>query len=70
MTSRGLVESDFVQVAAFLHEALLLCKEVQASHGRLLKDFAVGIEAHPKVAELRARVEDFASAFPMPGFKV
>ena len=47
-----------------------MCKEVQASHGRLLKDFNVGLAAHPKVADIRARVEEFAAAFPMPGFKV
>lgn len=70
MTSRGLVEADFVKVAALLHEVLELCKEVQASHGRALKDFNAGLQSNPKIADIRARVEEWAAAFPMPGFKV
>eukprot|EP00195_Chlamydomonas_chlamydogama_P007745 CAMPEP_0202889496 /NCGR_PEP_ID=MMETSP1392-20130828/47_1 /ASSEMBLY_ACC=CAM_ASM_000868 /TAXON_ID=225041 /ORGANISM="Chlamydomonas chlamydogama, Strain SAG 11-48b" /LENGTH=487 /DNA_ID=CAMNT_0049572835 /DNA_START=148 /DNA_END=1611 /DNA_ORIENTATION=+ len=70
MTSRGLHEADFEKVAEFLHEALELCKEVQASSGKLLKDFVVAIEGHPKVAAIRERVEAFAAGFPMPGYRV
>ena len=51
-------------------QVLELCKEVQASHGRMLKDFTAGLTASPKVADIRARVEKFAEGFPMPGFKV
>ena len=39
MTSRGLKEADFEQIAEFLHEAMELCKDLQNKHGRLLKDF-------------------------------
>lgn len=39
MTSRGLKEADFEQIAEFLHEAMELCKDLQNTHGRLLKDF-------------------------------
>ena len=49
MTSRGLREADFEQIGEFLHEALLLCKEVQESHGRLLKDFVTGLMQNEKV---------------------
>jgi glycine hydroxymethyltransferase len=70
MTSRGLAEADFQQVAGFLHEALELVKEVQAGSGKLLKDFIVALEGNAKLADIRARVEAFAAAFPMPGFDV
>jgi glycine hydroxymethyltransferase len=70
MTSRGLTEADFQQIADLLHEALEICQEVQAAKGKLLKDFVVGLEQHPKVVALRAKVEAFASKFPMPGFSV
>lgn len=70
MTSRGLKEEDFQQVAALLHEALEICQEVQAAKGKLLKDFLVDLDKHPKVVALRAKVEAFASKFPMPGFDV
>ncbi|KXZ46754.1 hypothetical protein GPECTOR_41g719 [Gonium pectorale] len=70
MTSRGLKEEDFVQVAAFLHEVLEVCKEVQTSTGKAIKDFIKGLEGHPKIADIRSRVEAWAGQFPMPGFHV
>lgn len=70
MTSRGLVEKDFEQIAEFLHEALELAKSVQSSHGKLLKDFNKGLDNNAELADLRKRVEEFAGAFAMPGFDV
>jgi glycine hydroxymethyltransferase len=68
MTSRGLVESDFVQIAEFLSRAADLCLEVQKSHGKMLKDWKKGLDNNPKVAAMRDEVEAFASAFEMPAF--
>lgn len=68
MTSRGLVEKDFVQIAEFLSRAVDLCLEVQESHGKMLKDWKMGFEGNPKVAALRAEVEAFSSSFDMPAF--
>ncbi len=42
--------------------------EVQASHGKMLKDWKKGLEGNPKVAALRAEVEAFSSSFDMPAF--
>jgi glycine hydroxymethyltransferase len=71
MTSRGLVEADFEQIARFLLEALEIAKEVQTKAGsKLLKDFVVALEGDAKAADLRARVEAFSEKFPMPGFHV
>jgi glycine hydroxymethyltransferase len=67
MTSRGLGEGDFKQIAAFLHEVLEECKAVQASSGKMLKDFVVGIEASDVIKDIRARVEAWADGFDMPG---
>lgn len=39
MTSRGLKEADFEKIADFLHQVLEVCKDTQAKHGKLLKDF-------------------------------
>jgi glycine hydroxymethyltransferase len=68
MTSRGLQPADWAAVAGFLAEALEIAKEVQASHGKLLKEWVRGLEGNPRIAELREKVEDFAVGFPMPGF--
>ncbi|KAF6252491.1 serine hydroxymethyltransferase 2 [Scenedesmus sp. NREL 46B-D3] len=70
MTSRGLTEEDWEQVAGFLHEVLQVTKQVQDSHGKLLKDWVKGITGNQKLAEIRSKVEAFASSFPMPGFDV
>eukprot|EP00227_Mantoniella_beaufortii_P017408 CAMPEP_0197579052 /NCGR_PEP_ID=MMETSP1326-20131121/3121_1 /TAXON_ID=1155430 /ORGANISM="Genus nov. species nov., Strain RCC2288" /LENGTH=469 /DNA_ID=CAMNT_0043142401 /DNA_START=90 /DNA_END=1499 /DNA_ORIENTATION=- len=68
MTSRGLKEADFVTVAEFLHRAVVLALEVQVSHGKMLKDWKLGLEGNPKVDALRGEVEAFAEGFEMPGF--
>ncbi len=66
MTTRGLVEADFAEIADQLHDAARLALELQARSGPKLKDFVVEMDAEPAVAELRERVTAFARAFPMP----
>lgn len=68
MTSRGLKEKDFETIAGFLHEVAQECLVVQASSGKLLKDFVKALQGNAKIADIRSRVEAFASTFPMPGF--
>ena len=70
MTSRGLVESDFVQVAEFLHEVVQIGLKIQAEKGKMLKQFMEGIEQNQDILNLRTRVEAFAKKFEMPGFDV
>jgi glycine hydroxymethyltransferase len=68
LTSRGFKESDFVQIAAFLSRACDLALAIQASSGKMLKDFVVALDSEPGVKELKKDVETFARSFPMPGF--
>ena len=56
------------QIAAFLARAADIALALQASAGKPLKDFLRALEGHAEVAALRAEVEAFAAAFPMPGF--
>merc|ERR1712216_154059 len=70
MTSRGLVESDFVQIAEFLHEIVQIGLKIQAEKGKMLKQFMEGIEQNQDILNLRTRVEAFAKKFEMPGFDV
>uniref|UniRef100_A0A6V3AI80 Serine hydroxymethyltransferase n=1 Tax=Heterosigma akashiwo TaxID=2829 RepID=A0A6V3AI80_HETAK len=70
LTTRGFKEEHFVQVAEFLHEAVVLAKEIQASSGKMLKDFVAALKTDAKVQELAGRVSAFATQFPMPGFEV
>lgn len=68
MTSRGLVEKDFEQIAEFLHRAVTITLSIQKEHGKLLKDFNKGLVNNKEIEELKADVEKFASSFDMPGF--
>ena len=70
MTSRGLKETDFETIAAFLHETLEECKRVQSTSGKLLKDFTAGLESSEVIADIKRRVEEWSGSFPMPGFDV
>ena len=69
-TSRGANVEQFEQIAEFLHEALQLCIEIQAQSGKMLKDFLAALPGNEKVADLKSRVNAFATALPMPGFKI
>ena len=70
MTSRGLVESDWETIADFLDRCVKLCLSVQASHGKLLKDFKVGLESSAELKQIREEVIAWSGGFPMPGFVV
>lgn len=67
LTSRGLVEKDFLVVADFLHRLVQISSEAQASSGKKLADFVKALESNTKLKALKQEVEEFASKFPMPG---
>ncbi|KAI8003875.1 Serine hydroxymethyltransferase 4 [Camellia lanceoleosa] len=68
MTSRGLVEKDFEQIAEFLHHSVTITLKIQKEHGKLLKDFNKGLVNNKDIEELKADVEKFVGSFDMPGF--
>lgn len=68
MTSRGLNESDFVQVGKFLGEAVDIAKEVQQQSGPKMVEFKKALAESSKVAKLKNEVEEFAERFPTIGF--
>uniref|UniRef100_A0A4W4EFP9 Serine hydroxymethyltransferase n=1 Tax=Electrophorus electricus TaxID=8005 RepID=A0A4W4EFP9_ELEEL len=73
LTSRGLVEEDFRQVAEFVHRCIQLTVEIQKNMNpkATLKEFketlAQDEEYQKKMKEIRVEVEAFAQKFPMPG---
>lgn len=70
MTSRGLVESDMETIAEFLYRVLGVCKDVQATRGKLLKDFNKGLEESEDLKKIGEEVVAWTSKFAMPGFDV
>jgi glycine hydroxymethyltransferase len=70
MTSRGLAEKDFLQIAEYLHQVVTICLKVQEGHGKILKDFKKGLVNNQDIEDLRTEVEKFAISFEMPGFRV
>lgn len=70
VTTRGMGEVEIRQVADFLHQAVVLGNKVQASSGKLLKDFKAALSADEEVNALKTAVQAFATKFPMPGYDV
>lgn len=67
MTSRGLVEKDFVEIAVFVDRVIQLAVKIQKESGRKLKDFRAAASKNEEVAAIREEVLEFAKKFPMPG---
>jgi len=68
---RGFKEEDFRTVADLLDQAVLLAKEAQSST-KNLKEFSARLDKQDlvdKCSQLKTRVNEFASSFPMPGFE-
>ena len=66
LTTRGLNERDFDQVAEFLHQGVLLALALQDASGKRLVDFKEAVDKSAEVAALRESVEEFISPFPFP----
>ncbi|XP_061335518.1 serine hydroxymethyltransferase, mitochondrial [Pezoporus flaviventris] len=72
LTSRHFHEEDFQKVVAFIDEGIALALDVKSKTGKLqeFKTFLLqDAETQQRLAALRQRVETFARAFPMPGFR-
>lgn len=74
LTSRGLVEKDFEQIAAFFKRAVDIAVDVKSSiPSKKLADFkshlAKSENVPAKLVELRKDVEKFACSFPTVGFE-
>jgi len=70
MTSRGLMEEDFVRIGEFIGEAVDIAADVQKQSGPKLVDFKKVVKGSPpsRMLNLKKEVEDFASRFPTVGF--
>merc|ERR1712046_235812 len=70
MTSRGLMEEDFVKVGEFIGEAVDIAAEVQKQSGPKLVDFKRLLSQSPpgRLLTLKNEVESFASRFDTVGF--
>ena len=70
LTSRGFSEENFIKVVDMIDEAVDIAKTVQGK-SKKLKDFKEVLETDEAVnkqcRELKGRVNEFASTFPMPG---
>jgi glycine hydroxymethyltransferase len=70
LTTRGLKEVEFRQVADFLHRAVQIALKLQETSGKLLKDFENALEKSAEAKALKHDVQAFITQFPMPGFDV
>ncbi|KAK3732878.1 hypothetical protein QZH41_018669, partial [Actinostola sp. cb2023] len=72
LTSRNFKEQDFERVVELIDVGVDIVVEAQKSSGENSQAFLKFIKTDPttldKIAKLRAKVEEFARGFPMPGF--
>ena len=76
LTSRGLTEEDFVIVAEYFNEAVLLALEISKdvnNNGKefkaLLSDANTAYSKYPQLKSLQQKVQVFARGFPTVGFE-
>ena len=73
LTTRGLTETDFEQVAEFFDRSVQIALDVKNKTGSKIKDFKAALEstdgqnAFPDLATLKQEVVDFARQFPSIG---
>ena len=70
MTTRGMLEEDFVKVADLIHKGVEIAIDCKSkAEGPKLKDFNAYLETANRedIAALREEVESFAGDFHMPG---
>jgi len=68
LTTRGFKEADFEALGGLLIQCLELALKVQATSGKMLKDFVAALAGNPEVAAIKAQSFALATSFPMPGF--
>lgn len=68
LTSRGLVEKDFVHIASLIDAGIKIAVSIQAQTGKKLTDFQNALESSQEIKDLKSKVVEFAKQFPMPGF--
>ena len=70
---RGFVENDFKKVVDLIDEAVEIARAVKAKTGKL-KEFneflLTDAETVSQTAQLKSKVNEFASQFPIPGHDV
>ncbi|KAJ5156030.1 Pyridoxal phosphate-dependent transferase major region subdomain 2 [Penicillium capsulatum] len=71
MTTRGMGEEEFKQIARYIDQTITLCKKIQSElpkEANKLKDFKakVASDTVPEILALRKEVAAWASVFPLP----
>ncbi|KYQ92534.1 serine hydroxymethyltransferase [Tieghemostelium lacteum] len=69
LTSRGLVEKDFIQVVEYLDEAVKLSIDIQNKVGKKMPDFQKALSESKEFKDLRSKVLSFSKQFNLPGLE-
>jgi len=67
MTTRGFKEDEMVRLAGLLDRLVKKALEIQATHGKKLKAFAIGLKEDPELLEIKKEVNEWASEYELPG---
>jgi len=71
MTTRGMVEADFVRIAGYMDRCVKIAKELQSTlpaEANKQKDFKAKLAQgdHPEIEAMRKEIAEWASTFPLP----
>lgn len=73
MTTRGFTEKEFISTADLIHEGVQITLEAKrAASGPKLQDFMKFVKSpdfslKDRISDLRERVENLTTQFPLPG---
>jgi len=70
VTTRGYVDNDMREVGRYIDELFKISLGIQASKGKKLSDFKVGLKESKEIVQLRDEVHNFSMQFDIPGFAV
>mmetsp|Transcript_50156 Transcript_50156/g.108972 ORF Transcript_50156/g.108972 Transcript_50156/m.108972 type:complete len:257 (+) Transcript_50156:2-772(+) len=66
MTTRGCTPDDFKKIGDFLDRCCQITLKIQASHGKKLKDFELGLPGNAEIEALKKEVNAWALGFGYP----
>lgn len=63
MTTRGMIETDFIKIAHYIDRCVNIAQEIQEKCGKKLEDFMTGTEGNLKIEQLKQEIREWSNTF-------
>lgn len=67
VTTRGMKEKEMEKIVDFIDETLNLCKKINETSGKTVKEFLEKLSQEKDIEDIKKRIVEFTSKFEMPG---